>query len=240
MKWKDEQKQSQRAQAASLMMPWFMAAEVCAEQLGVEYEEIADATDKELFEAFEKVGITRESILEGFPMASAVNEEQLSQIADGLGIEKWFAENIRRVVREEEPLPFGVGVGGVFVDSSLGPEDPMVCVIATKLSDPDALSQKFLRMCKRTFGAQAFKDVGAHSPVTKPHRLTPEQMVAMWQRGLSYREIAIQSLRDQYPDIIARPERFKDEIKVERERVIKIIRAAQDLWKKRAPETSID
>ena len=235
----EDKKQADRAQAASLMMPWPMAAQVCAEKLGVDYEAVSDLADEDVVGVLAELGFTREAWAAELPYTEFLSPQQLESILEGLDLEPWFAENIRRAVREEDPLPFGLGVGGSFIDVSLGADSPMVWAVATSMSDPEAVSKAFLRNCRRVLGKQAFRDVSQHTPRTKAHRLSPEQMVAMHARKISYKEIAIQSLRDEYPGITADPDGFKAVLKTERSRIIKVVRAAQALWKKRAPDTSI-
>lgn len=65
-------------------------------------------------------------------------------------------------------------------------------------------------------------------------------MLARHRQGMSYREIAIQNLRDQYPDIVARPSKYKKQLGTERERVRKAIAADKEVWKERGAISSID
>jgi hypothetical protein len=240
VEWSDERRLNRRAQAASLMMPWPDIAKHCAERLGIDYQDVAEQSDDVLIGVLADVGFTREAMAAAFPLANAVPPEQLSALMDSLGIEKWFAENIRRAVREEDPLPFGLGVGGSFIVAPPDEATPMVWAVATPMSDPDAVAKQFLRNCRKALGKQAFKDVSQHAPRTHEHRFTPEQMVAMHERGMSYKEIAIQSLRDEHPEIVTDPDKFEREWRREKGRIIKVISAAKALWKERAPETSID
>ena len=236
--WEDEQKQEERARAASFMLPWKQFAEILADHLEVDLDKIGYADDQMVLDVLAENGFTRETMVEGIPEFLLVPEEQRDALLDAIGFEKWMVENVRRGAREEDPLPFGLHAGGTWIDASH--EDyKTVWAVATSMSDPDALAKTFVRNCKKAFGTQAFKDVSQHSPQGKEHPFTPEQMAAMHERGLSYKEIAIQSLRDEYPDIVADPDAYKTQIKREKERLIKVIRAAHGLWNLRMPEDSI-
>ena len=125
------------------------------------------------------------------------------------------------------------------VDTSRGEDRPAVWAVATPFTDPEAMAKTFVRMCRKTFGKQAFREVSQHAPHGRPHAFTPEEMASMHERGMSYREIAIQSLRAEFPEIVGSPDSFKVEIKKERARIIKVIAAAHELWNLRIPKDSI-
>jgi len=236
--WDDIEKQKQRAQAASFMLPWRQLAQKCADHAGVSLAAIEDATDVFLTEVMADLGFSREEMCGDIPALRSMRGEDRERLLDLFAVERWTAENIRRSVREETPLPFGIAVGGVWLDTSNGNDWPAVWAVATPASDPEAMAKTFLRTCQRAFGKQAFRDVSQHARRGKPQPLTPEEMAAMHQRGMSYREIAIQSLRSEHPDIVENPGAFRSEIKSERARIIKVIRAAQGLWNLRMPEES--
>ncbi len=60
------------------------------------------------------------------------------------------------------------------------------------------------------------------------------------EERMSYREIAIQDLREQYPDIVRRPDRYRTQIAERRERVKDGIAAANRLWEERLGESPTD
>lgn len=237
--FRDIQKQEQRAQAASLMLPWKQLAQVFADHARVSFDEIEDASDELIIRIMDEKGFSRRDLVADIPALQSLTAEDQEAVFDAIGMEHWTAENIRRGAREEAPLPFGLMVGGVFVDTSNGADCSIVWAAATLASDPDAVARTFTRQCRHTFGQQAFKDVSQRTSSGRTHEFTPEEMFAMHERGMSYKEIAIQTLRAGHPDIIESPGSFKSEIKKERERIIWVIRAAQKLWSARMPENSI-
>jgi hypothetical protein len=238
--WDDERKQLDRALGASLMLPWPELAEVCSDDLKLVPEDLAEAPDDVLIGWLVERGLTGEGFLADNPEASRFADlEAAERLVEEFGIQRWFAENIRRVIREEDPLPLELVVGGVGVDLTAGEDFPTVIAVASRYSDPEALAKKFLRTCRKTFGKEPFKDVSQHLSHGKIRKFTPEQMAAMHARGMSYKEIAIQSLSEELPDVLSRPDDFRDEVDGERERIVKVIRAARKLWKTRIREDSI-
>jgi len=234
----DEIRQLRRAEAASLMLPWKQLAEGFAEHAGIPLSELEDASDDFFAEIMAEMGLSRDVMVADIPALQLLPEADQKKLLDYFGVERWTAENVRRAVREEMPLPLGPIVGGVFVDVSNGDDFPIVWAAATSSTDPKAMARTFERQCLKTFGKQAARDVLQHSKPGKTHEFTPEEMYAMHERGMSYKEIAIQTLRSQYPGIIGSPGSYKAEIKKERARIIWVIRAAQKLWSIRMPEDS--
>lgn len=233
----EESGQAQRAQGVSLMLPWKGIAERLAEHAGMSLGEIEDASDDVLIPILQELGISRAELVHDIPELRLLEPSQRETLLDAIGFERWTVENIRRGAREEMPLPFGLAAGGVTTDRR-DPEWPTVWAVATPVSDPKALAGAFLAECRKQFGRHASRDVSQHATKGKAHRFTPEEMVAMKDRGMSYKEIAIQSLRDEHPGIIENPDAYRREWKTERERVIKVIRAARRVWKDRLPSDS--
>jgi hypothetical protein len=220
------------------MLPWKPAAQILADYLGTDLGMIGEASDRRIIDVLGEHGFTRGAMVAGIPELQLVPEESRDALLDAIGFEAWFVENVRRGARDEDPLPFGSYVGGIFIDTS-HQDFPTVWVVATPASDPDALAKTFVRKCRQTFGKQAFRAVYQFAVHGKPHLYTPEQMSAMHERGLSYKEIAIQSLREVHQGIVESPEQFKPEIETERTRIVKSISAARKLWNLRRPEDSI-
>ncbi len=221
------------------MLPWKPLAEGYAAHADVSLSEIADASDEFLIGIMHELGFSRADMVNDIPGLQSLTPENQQKCLDAIGFEKWTVENIRRGAREETPLPLGIGVGGVWIDTTYGEDWAMVWAVATPHTHPDAMAKTFLRKCRVAFGTQASKDVSQYSTRGRAHVFSPEEMAAMHQRGMSYREIAIQSLREEIPEIIERPEDFKSQINDERDRIIWVIRAARKLWSSRMPEDSI-
>lgn len=150
--WDDITKREQRAQAMSLMLPWKELAEVYARHAEVSLCVIEDASDEFLIGIMGELRYSRQEMIGEIPELKALSPEDQEKLLDLFGVEQWTVENVRRGAREEAPLPLGIAVGGVMVDTSYGEEWPSVWAVATSATDPEAMAKTFLRMCRKTFG----------------------------------------------------------------------------------------
>lgn len=170
------------------------------------------------------------------PGLASLTADQIASLARALRLEEWTLGCVKCIAKTGRPLPFIFAIGDVFVDSTtLGDEEKLVWAVATQMTNPEVVAKKFVRKCKETFGGQVTKDLKPR--VQRPGQLTPAEALAANDRGMSYRDIAIQNLRHTYPEIIAEPDLRKFEVRQERERVVEEIRAARALWNKRLPDS---
>lgn len=147
------------------------------------------------------------------------------KLYDALGVETWALDCAKNIARTGEPLPFYPLAGG-FYFTIPDPELPVLVCVTTPLSDPQLAARQMVKQHKKLVGTVAAKR-------NKLDEVDAARMLAMHRQGMSYREIAIQNLRDDYPDIIASPHRHRDKLDRERNRVAKRIAALQKVWKER-------
>ena len=158
----------------------------------------------------------------------------ISTIAPGLdlrklwnvyGIEQWVIECVRSIAFTDEPTPFLPFSAGFWLEYPEG-DTPMLVAVMTPLTDPDLAAKQLKKKHKEFFGAKATKS-------NKRDEVEAAKMLQMHRQGMSYREIAIQNLRSEYPDIVVHPTRHRSVIATERDRVAKRIRSADETWKER-------
>lgn len=172
-----------------------------------------------------------------FPDGPAELEEQLGpflaqfpdadpeKLYDALGIETWALDCAKNIARTGKPLPFYPLSGGFYYPVP-DPEFPVLVCVTTALTDIELASRQMIKQHKKLFGTKAAKR-------NKLDEIDAARMLAMHRQGMSYREIAIQNLRDDHPDVIQSPHRYRDQINRERNRVVKRIAALQKVWKER-------
>jgi hypothetical protein len=176
--------------------------------------------------------------MDEMPQADLLTEEQKAQLLKALRFDEWLIECVKSVARTGKPLPFFYAIGDVFVDKSLGEDDPLVWAVATSATNPEVVAKKFVRKCKEVFGSQVVKDQNPRRML--PGQLTPaESYEKHVLQGMSYRDIAIQNLRHSSPGIIDNPHRYKRRIEQERARLVDEIERFAKLWGKRLPDSPI-
>lgn len=146
------------------------------------------------------------------------------------GFDQWLIDCVRSYAFTDEPIPFLPFAAGLWIEQ---PESnpPMLACYITALTDPQIAAKQLIEKHKRLFGAKAGRS-------TRAQDVDNARMLHKHRQGMSYREIAIQNLRDKHPDIITNPNKYRKPLKTERERVVKCIAAAEELWKERLPESS--
>jgi len=195
--------------------------------------------DEQILQGARELGWNTDMFFGNVPELASLTQDQVAALVKALHLDEWTVGCVKAIARTGKPLPFIFAIGDVFVDSTtLGDEEKLVWAVATRMTNPEVVAKKFVRRCKETFGDQVTKDLKPR--IQRPGQLTPAEAVAAnnrGDRGMSYRDIAIQNLRHTYPEIIAKPWRRKFEIRQERERVVEEIRAARALWNKRLPDS---
>lgn len=155
----------------------------------------------------------------------------LNKVWLAYGVEPWLQECIRSVAFTDEPTPFLPFACGIwFEDDTQDP--PLLIAVLTPLSDPEVAAKQLKEKHRKMYGRRA-----SGSP--RKDEVFNARMLARHNAGMSYRDIAIQNLREECPDITGNPYRHKDKIKTEREKVAKAIPAAEKLWKERGLGSSI-
>jgi hypothetical protein len=180
-----------------------------------------------------------ESFVQNAPVLAHLTPEQRTAIGKALRFDEWSVACAKSIARTGKPIPFIYAIGDVFTDEKSLEDDGEVLVwaVATRATDPEVVARKFVKVCKQTFGDQVSKE--QRPRVRHPGQMTPAQALAAHRQRdpMSYRDIAIQNLRRTYPNIIANPHRYKQQIATERSRVVDEIRAAEELWDKRLPDS---
>ena len=167
------------------------------------------------------------------PALARFTEKEKHALIEALQINKWALASIKHIANTGKPLPFYPFMhGDVIVDNTtMGDGEVMIWAFATRFTDPSVVAAKFMAKCREQFGEQAFKNLDKSQEAA--------EFVRMHRQGMSYKEIAIQSLREQIPEVVRHPELYKKQIKKERWRVIGAIKAQTKLWNERAPFDSI-
>lgn len=147
-------------------------------------------------------------------------------------LDEWMQECVRSIAFTDKPIPFLPFAAGYWIEDP-NTDPPTLIAVMTSLSDPKLAAKQLVEKHQKIFGKRA-----SGSP--RKDEVDNARMIARHRSGMSYRDIAIQNLRNEYPDIISRPHKYKDKIETERQRVIKAIKAAQELWKERDWDSSTD
>jgi hypothetical protein len=148
------------------------------------------------------------------------------------GFEAWVKDCIRSLAFTDELIPFHAWSAGMWLEQPDG-DPPLLIAIITPLSDPQLAARQLIEKHRKLFGDKATRS-------TRKDEVANARMLHRKRDGMSYTDIAIQNLRQQHPDIVSHAHRYRAEIKRERERVIKCIRAAEEPWKERLPDSSTD
>lgn len=146
--------------------------------------------------------------------------------------EEWLIDSVRSLAFTDEPVPFYPLAAGFWLPLP-NHDPPLLLGVMTPLSDPDLASKQVKGQFEQMFGKKAARK-------TKDTEVENARMLARHRQGMSYTEIAIQNLRGEFPDIIHRRHKYKAKIATERERVIKAIKAGDEVWKERLPDSSTD
>lgn len=196
--------------------------------------------DRHLHAWIEEEGISARPFLDDERSLDHLTSEQKDMLAQALRFDEWIRECVKAIARTGKPLPFFYAIGDVFVDTDTLKEegDSIVWAVGTRATNPEVIAKKFVKTCKQVFGDQVTKD--QRPKQRHAGQLTPTEALGRFKEGMSYREIAIQNLRYDFPDVIEHPHRYRAEIKKERHAVIEEIRTAQKLWGERMPELPTD
>lgn len=146
------------------------------------------------------------------------------------GIEQWVIDFVRSIAFTDEPIAFLPFSAGFWLEYPEG-DPPMLVAVMTPLTDPELAAKQLKKKHKEFFGARAAK-------ANRRDEVEAAKMLQMHRQGMSYREIAIQNLRSNYPDIVEHPTRHRGKIATERDRVAKRITSAEETWKERLGESS--
>ncbi|TLM98657.1 MAG: hypothetical protein FDZ75_01860 [Actinobacteria bacterium] len=149
-----------------------------------------------------------------------------------MGFREWVRECVRSIAFTDEPIPFMPFAAGFWYRMPEA-DPPVLIAYMTPLSDPDLAAKQLKKQFRETFGPKGGRE-------TRANEVENARIMRMHRDGMSYGEIAIQTLRRRYPDIIEHPHKYRAERKREKERVAKAVRAAEAVWKERLGESSTD
>lgn len=165
------------------------------------------------------------AIAERFP------EFDMQRLWRAYSFEEWVIECVWSVAFTDEPIPFYPFTMGYMYDDRSNPEFPLVVAVMTPLTDVKLAVRQIENKLNKEFGARAVRQ-------NKKDEVRAARMLAMKRQGMSLKEIAIQTLREQYPDIVRNPRKYKAQIETEKSRVAKRIKSAEEVWKQRGVESS--
>lgn len=154
----------------------------------------------------------------------------MNKLWQAYGIEPWLRECIRSLSFTDEPTPFLPFAAGYWIEDTLS-DPPVLVAVMTPLTDPKLAAKQLVEKHRKVFGAQA-------SGSARKEEVDNARMLAMKNEGFSYTDIAYYNLRKTHPDIVQRPDKYRAELKREKERVAKAVAAARRLWKERGVESS--
>jgi hypothetical protein len=170
-------------------------------------------------------------VQEGFKGLPLFERFDLNKLWLAYGVEPWLRECIRSIAFTDEPTPFLPFAAGFWIEDDTQ-DPPVLIAVLTPLTDPELAAKQLKEKHRKMYGTRA-----SGSP--RKDEVFNARMLARHRAGMSYNEIAIQNLREQHPDVVTNPHRYRAELKTEREKVAKRVRAAEDLWKKRGLDSSI-
>jgi hypothetical protein len=159
-----------------------------------------------------------------------VSEIDFEKLWKAFGYEEWLIECVRSLAFTDEPIPFHPLAAGFWLPVP-NADPPLLIGVMTPLSDPDLATRQVKEQFTKFYGKKAARK-------TKANEVERARMLAQYRRGMSHREIAIQNLRDRYPDIIHRPHKYKDKIETEKSRVAKELSVSDVVWKERGFDSS--
>lgn len=173
-----------------------------------------------------------EEVCQEFTDVPALDHFDLHKVWLAYGIEPWLRECVRSIAFTDEPIPFFPFALGFWIEDDTQ-DPPMLIGVMTPLTDPQLAARQLVEKHRMLYGKRA-------SGSARKDEVFNARMLARHRAGMSYKDIAIQNLREAHPDIVGRPDRYGTELRRERERVAKAVRAAQELWKQRGLDSSID
>jgi hypothetical protein len=234
---------SRRAQEASHVVPFVQIFQDLADEVdGWWADGLAESEiDRRILAGAEALGWDTAKFADGVPALRDMAEDARANLLKALRIDEWTVGCVKSIAKTGKPLPFVYAIGDVFVDkTTLGDDGVLVWAVATQATNPEAVAKKFVRKCKEVFGSGVTRDVTPRKML--PGQYTPAEAYEkhqqhQGQKGMSYRDIAIQNLRRTYPDITSHPYRYKKEIKAEKERVRWEITEFGQVWGKRLPDS---
>jgi hypothetical protein len=124
------------------------------------------------------------------------------------GFEAWVKDCIRSLAFTHELIPFHAWSAGMWLEQ---PDDdpPLLIAIITPLSDPQLdpqlAARQLIEKHRKLFGDKATRS-------TRKDEVANARMLHRKRDGMSYTDIAIQSLRQQHPDIVSHAHRYRAEI----------------------------
>lgn len=183
----------------------------------------------------EENGLGRESFIAEYLEENPGFQEQfpgldLGRVWQAFKYDEWLIECVRSLAFTDEPVAFHPLAAGFWYDMPEH-EPPLLIAVMTPLSDPDLGARQMKEKFRAFFGAKAARS-------TRKYEVENARMLARKRQGMTLREIAVQNLRDQHPDIIHRPAKYKRQLDAEKSRVAKAISAAKEVWKERLPDSS--
>lgn len=146
------------------------------------------------------------------------------------GVQEWAIDCVRSIAFTDEPIAFLPFAAGVWLEYP-NTDPPMLIAVMTPLSDPDLAARQIKDKFRKNFGAKASK-------ASKRDEIEAAKMLMMKRQGMSLREIAIQNLRSQYPDILTHERRYRPQIAAEKSRVAKRTKSVEETWNERGLESS--
>lgn len=193
--------------------------------------------DRYILGEVDELGLSAAGMKDGFPPVPGLSEEAQAAVMDNFAklLDEYWCWAIRRFAVEGKMPPFAPLISGGAFSSIIAVDEetriPCVIAVVTPFSDLEVAIEELREEHGKVLGREPFRNTKS--------TLEASEFYRMHRQGMSYRDIAIQSLRKKCPDIIEEPDRHKDELKRERSRVIKAVRAAERLWNPRLDLPSI-
>lgn len=184
--------------------------------------------DRRIEEWTEQTGFGFDAFLADFQTefaGSLFGSVDPKKLWNAYGFMPWLKECVRSIAFTDEPIPFLPLAAGCWLEDR-NSDPPLLIAVMTPLTDTKLAAKQLVEKHREFYGKKASGNV-RHDEVYNA------RMLDRHRRKMSYRDIAIQNLRDQYPEIIRNPRKYKKQLDTERERVIKAIKAAQELWNSR-------
>lgn len=154
----------------------------------------------------------------------------LGRVWQALKYDEWLIECVRSLAFTDEPVAFHPLAAGFWYEMP-DYDPPLLIGVMTPLSDPDLGAKQMKDNFKRFFGEKAARR-------TRKDEVERARMLARRRQGMTLRDIAMQNLRDEYPDIIYRPAKYKRQLDAEKSRVAKSLPVTDEVWKERIPDSS--
>jgi hypothetical protein len=197
----------------------------------------AKEIDRRIRKWGEENGLGRESFVSEFLEENPGFQEQfpgldVGRVWQAFKYDEWLVDCVRSLAFTDEPVAFHPLAAGFWYEIP-DHDPPLLIGVMTPLSDPDLGAKQMKEKFKRFFGAKAARR-------TRKDEVERARMLARRRQGMTLREIAMQNLRDRYPDIIHRPAKYKKELDAEKSRVAKSLPVTDEVWRKRIPDSSTE